>query len=103
MNATHGLAAILRDARIGDARAPPRRAPQDEVGDRFANSQAGGGQPTGWVCCTIFIADRINGSSKRGPTIWIPTGSPSLVLPAGTLPPGRLIRGIRNEPALQAV
>jgi hypothetical protein len=26
------LAAILRDARIGGARASPRRAPQDEVG-----------------------------------------------------------------------
>src|SRR6266571_7998109 len=36
---THGLAAILRDARIGDARAPPIRAPQDEVGDRFTISQ----------------------------------------------------------------
>jgi hypothetical protein len=30
MAARYGLAAILRDARIGDARAPPIRAPQDE-------------------------------------------------------------------------
>jgi hypothetical protein len=31
MDATHGLAAILRDTCIGDARAPPLHAPQDEV------------------------------------------------------------------------
>ena len=37
MDARHGLAAILRDARIGDARAPPIRAPQDEG---FLRSQA---------------------------------------------------------------
>jgi hypothetical protein len=36
MAATHECAAILRDARIGDARAPPIRAPQDEVADRFS-------------------------------------------------------------------
>jgi len=40
---------------------------------------------------------------KRGPTIWIPTGNPSLVLPAGTLPPGKLISVIKNEPAIQSV
>ena len=41
----------------------------------------------GWLCCTIFMTDRISGSSKQEPTTWIPTGNPSLVCPAGTLPP----------------
>jgi hypothetical protein len=41
MDATLGLAAILRDARIGDARAPPMRAPQDEAFARIGDERLG--------------------------------------------------------------
>jgi hypothetical protein len=56
MAATHGLAATLRDAHIGSAKAPARRAPQDEVVDRFtkpsvrcSSEMAGRAPISGWA------------------------------------------------------
>ena len=61
-----------------------------------------GGQPIGLASCTIFASDKISGSSKRGATICKPTGRPSCVRPAGTLPAGRLTSVIRNAGAIQS-
>src|SRR5262245_17686098 len=65
--------------------------------------QACGGHPIGCACCTSLASDRMRGSSNRGATICRPTGSPSRVLPAGTLPAGRLTSVMRNAGAIQSM
>ena len=60
----------------------------------------------GWGNCkTARIAgDPLDGVMSSVPGLALAsTGNPSLVWPAGTLPPGRLISVIRNEPAIQSV
>ncbi len=56
----------------------------------------------GAACWTSFAIDRIFGSSNRGAMICNPTGKPSAVLPAGTLPAGRLTSVTRNAGAIQS-
>jgi tripartite-type tricarboxylate transporter receptor subunit TctC len=65
--------------------------------------QAYGGHPIGCASSTSLASDRMRGSSNRGATICKPTGSPSLVLPAGTLPAGRLTSVMRNAAAIQSM
>ncbi len=71
-------------------------------GDDRSSRYACGGQPIGCARCTSLAIDRMRGSSKRGATICKPTGRPSRVRPAGTLPAGRLTSVIRNAGAIQS-
>ncbi len=51
-------------------------------------ASAGRTRPTSVACSKAWPSCRTPMSSKRRPTIWSPTGSPSLVNPAGTLSAG---------------
>jgi hypothetical protein len=46
---------------------------------------------------------KINGSSNLGATTCMPTGRPSPVMPAGTLPAGKLTSVIRNAGAIHSI
>ena len=80
--------------------------------DRLRNIRVGGcnrrdyvrpaATRSGYSFWTSFAIDRIFGSSNRGATICRPTGKPSLVMPAGTLPAGRLTSVTRNAGAIQS-
>ena len=95
----------IRQAHLGTLAAPRQPLVGSNTGvDRIMTGYGiSGGVPIGFACWISLASPRMRGSSKRGPTICSPIGRPSQVLPAGTLPAGRLTKVIRKAGAIQSM